>query len=263
VLEFAPSTIAVAAILLAFSMLELNCEAWLSCVPDFCLPHPQNPLFDDPRIDQRALDIDLCLQRFQTVKSYRLYRLSKASQKSAALTVDVTPGAKSPARSPTSVLDVHDTDFEYRSKHAAHSGDSSSSASRSSVKKPYPSKRRRSDSEDEEADVCVARAVRLFTDSTPAAARHDLNPPTSQTAFRPIGESVGSISAAAASLEGEEQSKKTNCVSLPCSQKVVPLYHNNGCPSEELDITTDQEVAHSLQWSIDRVLVSSAVPSAI
>ena len=41
---FAPSTIAIAALILSFSVLRQDCTDWLSSIPNFCLPLSENPL---------------------------------------------------------------------------------------------------------------------------------------------------------------------------------------------------------------------------
>jgi len=56
-LLFAPSTIAISVILLAFSQRAVNCDGWLQTVPDFCLP-TNNPLF---RSYPNALNIEKCV----------------------------------------------------------------------------------------------------------------------------------------------------------------------------------------------------------
>jgi hypothetical protein len=43
VVLFAPSTIAIAALMLSFSILQLDCSQFLRCVPNFCLPVKDNP----------------------------------------------------------------------------------------------------------------------------------------------------------------------------------------------------------------------------
>ena len=41
---FAPSTIAIAALILSFSILLMDCTLWLNTIPNFCLPlHEENP----------------------------------------------------------------------------------------------------------------------------------------------------------------------------------------------------------------------------
>lgn len=62
--QYAPSTIALAALLLAFSSQRIDCSRWLSdCVPDSCLPGAKNIIF--PPSGQYLLDIDRCLMDFQ------------------------------------------------------------------------------------------------------------------------------------------------------------------------------------------------------
>ena len=68
---FAPSTIAIAAIIMAFSVLQLDCTAWLQVVPDVVL-HPLAGLHGPttpavPDANAQAFDVDLCLQCFSRV----------------------------------------------------------------------------------------------------------------------------------------------------------------------------------------------------
>ena len=57
-LRYAPSTIAIAAVVLSFSVLQLDCAAWLAAVPDCCFPAPA------PRAGggDARFDVDACLQ---------------------------------------------------------------------------------------------------------------------------------------------------------------------------------------------------------
>jgi hypothetical protein len=64
--RYAPSTIALAALLLAFSSQRVDCSHWLlDCVPDACLPKEGNTIF--PCTDSHLLDIDGCLLDLQRV----------------------------------------------------------------------------------------------------------------------------------------------------------------------------------------------------
>ena len=45
---FAPSTIAIAALILSFSILRQDCTDWLSSIPNFCLPLLDNTLTQNP-----------------------------------------------------------------------------------------------------------------------------------------------------------------------------------------------------------------------
>ena len=69
--HFAPSTVALAALLLAFSKLNMDCTDWLEHVPNICLPSPDHPLFRTP-IMLSYLDVDQCLGVFQRLKSVQL-----------------------------------------------------------------------------------------------------------------------------------------------------------------------------------------------
>ena len=85
-LLYASSTIAVSAVILAFSILHLDCSDWLASVPNCCLPVPSLPVPTDsspPSGDTAAiaantpntanvrqlLDVDACLVSFARVPS--------------------------------------------------------------------------------------------------------------------------------------------------------------------------------------------------
>ena len=60
---FAPSTVAISAIILSFSTLRIDCKPWLDCVPNKCFRRSQ---LDDK--DSLLLDIDKCLDTFQRIE---------------------------------------------------------------------------------------------------------------------------------------------------------------------------------------------------
>ena len=63
--RYAPSTIALAALLLAFASLHVDCSHWLmDRVPSACLPGEDNTIF--PKGDMHLLDIEGCLSELQT-----------------------------------------------------------------------------------------------------------------------------------------------------------------------------------------------------
>lgn len=68
-LLYAPSTIAISALLLSFLHLEINCNEWLKYVPDYCLPTASNPFFSSlpSQHKSKLLDVDGCLQCFQSI----------------------------------------------------------------------------------------------------------------------------------------------------------------------------------------------------
>ena len=59
---FAPSTIAISAIILSFSTFRIDCKDWLDCVPNKCF---RNISLDK---DSLLLDIDKCLDTFQRIE---------------------------------------------------------------------------------------------------------------------------------------------------------------------------------------------------
>jgi len=63
-LLFAPSTVAIAALILSFSILKMDCSEWLRSIPNFFLPLNDNPMLNSSS-DTRLFDIDSCLQSFQ------------------------------------------------------------------------------------------------------------------------------------------------------------------------------------------------------
>ena len=71
-MRYAPSTIAISALLLTFSKLRLDCTEWLHRLPDECLPpktmnqhQMQHSIF--PIQDVAYLDIDNCLLCLQKI----------------------------------------------------------------------------------------------------------------------------------------------------------------------------------------------------
>jgi hypothetical protein len=67
---FAPSTIAICALIISFSTLRMDCTPWLDCVPDVCLRKGGS---NDCK--NSLLDIDKCLDIFQRIE--RAHRSSK------------------------------------------------------------------------------------------------------------------------------------------------------------------------------------------
>ena len=88
---FAPSTIAICAIILSFSTLRMDCSQWLNCVPDKCF---RKTLTDND--DSSFIDIDKCLDIFQRLEKVHLM-LPKCSSLSPTSVVF----ASSPCTSPT------------------------------------------------------------------------------------------------------------------------------------------------------------------
>lgn len=74
-LLYAPSTVAISALLISFSVHHLPCATWLNCIPDCCLPSAENPLF---RGDPSLLDIDSCILSFERMPMLRAHYASKS-----------------------------------------------------------------------------------------------------------------------------------------------------------------------------------------
>ena len=85
---FAPSTVAVAALIATFSLLHIDCAPWLAVVPDVC--------FARGGVKGGALDVDACLARFQCCQSVR-------TQLSPIPTSGGGRDKAAPSNSPTSV----------------------------------------------------------------------------------------------------------------------------------------------------------------
>jgi len=88
---FAPSTIAICAIILSFSTLRMDCSQWLNCVPDKCF---RKSLVDND--DSSFIDIDKCLDIFQ-----RLEKVHHMLPKCSSLSPTSVAFASSPCSSPT------------------------------------------------------------------------------------------------------------------------------------------------------------------
>ena len=74
-MQYAPSTIAISALILAFSILHLDCSDWLASVPNYCLSMPvaissssAGTLQQDANVRQ-LLDVDSCLVSFARIPS--------------------------------------------------------------------------------------------------------------------------------------------------------------------------------------------------
>lgn len=85
---FAPSTIAISALILSFSILHMDCSEWLSSLPNFCLRFDK---LTSPATapDYRFYDIDCCLRNFKSIngvlsKSYLEHKSSRTSPTSVA-----------------------------------------------------------------------------------------------------------------------------------------------------------------------------------
>lgn len=69
--KFAPSTLALSALLLAFSALRIDCSRWLSeCIPDDCLKQDDNTVFSHEKLSM--LDVDKCLEEMQQALTIHL-----------------------------------------------------------------------------------------------------------------------------------------------------------------------------------------------
>jgi len=71
-LLFAPSTIALTALVVSFSLHHVDCTAWLDSIPDFCLPKDTNPLFLS---QPNSLNLDQCLLSFEKMPMLRALAL--------------------------------------------------------------------------------------------------------------------------------------------------------------------------------------------
>lgn len=75
---FAPSTIAIAALLVSFSVLNLQCTSWPQSIPAFCLPNNAASIYHASSPQSKFLDIDSCIIAFKQVPMLRS-RTNKAS----------------------------------------------------------------------------------------------------------------------------------------------------------------------------------------
>lgn len=89
---YAPSSLAISALLLSFSVLRIDCSDWLACIPDICFPRADNLQLEPALLF--SLDIDACLTHFQSTNSVRSH-LSPINLPCAG-----------PAVSPTSIADL-------------------------------------------------------------------------------------------------------------------------------------------------------------
>jgi len=75
---FAPSTIAIAAILISFSILQMDCKSWLDCLPDSCLSPPSPSVSVCHWLAFDSLNVDKCLSRFHQLDCVRKHFQSKS-----------------------------------------------------------------------------------------------------------------------------------------------------------------------------------------
>lgn len=85
---FAPSTIAICAIILSFSTLRMDCSQWLNSVPDKCF----RKLISD-HSDHSLLDIDKCLDIFQRVEKVYLMLPKSSSLSPTSVVFNSSPCA--------------------------------------------------------------------------------------------------------------------------------------------------------------------------
>lgn len=109
-MRYAPSTVAISATILAFSILHLDCSHWLASVPNCCLPVPMpansssSPLPADKVAAnvRQLLDVDACLVSFARVPS--LYETPKKARSAATTTIPfrhpISPTSKATVLSP-------------------------------------------------------------------------------------------------------------------------------------------------------------------
>ena len=72
-LLYAPSTIAISAIIVALSVMNVNCESFLDKIPDYFFPGYSNDFFVESEVDQKSkfLDCDACVKALEKVPSMR------------------------------------------------------------------------------------------------------------------------------------------------------------------------------------------------
>ena len=87
-LLFAPSAIAISALLISFSVLHMPCTSWLKTIPDICLPNNTSSIYPNNSKESRFLDIDRCICCFKKIPFLQ---------------------SRSKNRSPTSVTEMFET----------------------------------------------------------------------------------------------------------------------------------------------------------
>jgi hypothetical protein len=104
-LLFAPSTIAISALIYSFLHLKVDCSAWLDNLPDYVLPTPNNTSFRDyPKAEKdQLLDVDSCLQCFQNVMAKRCTGSEPSNSSTQGKENELSDPHRHPSTSPTSV----------------------------------------------------------------------------------------------------------------------------------------------------------------
>ena len=88
---FAPSTIAICALIISFSTLRMDCTPWLDCVPDICLRRGS-----ENNANNSLLDIDKCLDIFQRIE--RVHRSRKCNVGSPTSITENMEAIESPVK---------------------------------------------------------------------------------------------------------------------------------------------------------------------
>lgn len=106
-LLYAPSTIAITALLLSFSLLKIPCSKLLNALPLFCFLSPANPFFEcDEGMAQdgrplspnaRFLDHERCIAEFQKMEVMRNYQRSASPAPGTSSTSSTVSPATSSA----------------------------------------------------------------------------------------------------------------------------------------------------------------------
>eukprot|EP01041_Mallomonas_annulata_P007183 gene7183-14638_t len=102
--HFAPSAIALSALLLSFSKLGMDCTEWLEHVPNICLPSPLHPIYNTQLLVS-FLDVDNCLSVFQRLQASQTMASRNNFSSIVPQTPFTTPQTEERLISPNSVVD--------------------------------------------------------------------------------------------------------------------------------------------------------------
>ena len=109
--SYASSTMAIAALILAFSILHMDCAEWLALIPNCCLPLSDNYLIassSQQLMVRRLFDVDACLVSFSKIPSLRATSPAARAAETAKLN-PFSPRSTTQLLSPIAMRPVNST----------------------------------------------------------------------------------------------------------------------------------------------------------
>ena len=110
-INYASSTMAIAALILSFSILHMDCAEWLALIPNCCLPLSDNYLIatsSQQLMIRRLFDVDACLVAFSKIPSLRATSPAARAAEAAKLN-PFSPRSTTQLLSPIAMRPVNST----------------------------------------------------------------------------------------------------------------------------------------------------------